>query len=210
MEQNPCKIYYCYKATNIVNGKVYIGFASDPKTRWRDHKRDANKGRGYAFAAAIRKYGWDSFEFDVICCGKDKREMLEHVEPALIEQHQSSITENGYNMLRHPSLAPCGMESASQKRTGKKLPAATRQKMSESQQGHEVSLETREKISKARKGMVFSEEHRQKLGATKKGRTHSEETKRKMSASHMGHVVTEETRRKIGAGNSRPRGTMSS
>jgi len=93
------KVYYCYKAVNRINGKVYVGFASDPRSRWREHKRDADKGRGYIFHDAIRKHGWGNFHFDVLCCGLDKREMLEYVEPALIEQYNSSIP-NGYNMHR--------------------------------------------------------------------------------------------------------------
>jgi group I intron endonuclease len=100
MEPDPCKIYYCYKATNNVNGKMYIGFAGDPQQRWREHKRDAATGRGFAFHAAIRKYGWEHFQFEVICCGKNKKEMLEYVEPALIEQYNSSISKQGYNMCR--------------------------------------------------------------------------------------------------------------
>lgn len=50
MKQESCKIYYCYKATNQINGKVYIGFAADPEQRWREHKRDADKGKGYIFS----------------------------------------------------------------------------------------------------------------------------------------------------------------
>lgn len=94
------RIYYCYKAINKVNGKTYIGFATDPQLRWREHKRDADKGRGYVFHDAIRKHGWEAFEFEVICCGKNKREMLEYVEPALIEQYQSLVGQNGYNVYR--------------------------------------------------------------------------------------------------------------
>jgi len=94
------KVYYCYKATNRVNNKAYIGFAADPKKRWRQHKAYAIQGKGYAFHEAIRKHGWDAFTFEVVCCGKDKRAMLEHVEPALIDQYESRITQHGYNMHR--------------------------------------------------------------------------------------------------------------
>jgi group I intron endonuclease len=93
-----CKIYYCYKATNTTNQKVYIGFAADPQKRWSQHKADALSGRGYVFHQAIRKHGWDAFKFEILCCGKNKRDMLEYVEPALIEQYQSRIGEHGYNM----------------------------------------------------------------------------------------------------------------
>jgi len=95
---NDSKIYYCYKVTNLVNGKVYIGFAADPQTRWRNHKRDADRGSGYAFHDAIRKYGWHSFVFEVICCGKNKHEMLTVIEPALMEQYDSYLGHQGYNM----------------------------------------------------------------------------------------------------------------
>lgn len=91
------KVYYCYKATNQVNGKVYIGFATDPEKRWSQHKRDAEQGRGYIFHQAIRKHGWNNFKFEILCCGLDKRSMLEHVEPQLIQQYNSSIP-HGYNM----------------------------------------------------------------------------------------------------------------
>ena len=64
--ETSCKIYYCYKATNIVNGKVYIGFAGSPKQRWSQHKRDAEQCKGFALADAIRKHGWTAFEFEVI------------------------------------------------------------------------------------------------------------------------------------------------
>ena len=173
MEHTPCKVYYCYKATNLVNQKVYIGFASDPQTRWRNHKRDAETGKGFAFAAAIRKYGWDAFVFEVICCGRDKREMLEHVEPALIEQYQSRVGQNGYNVTRG------GEQHPSHNRGGSK-------------KGRVVSPESKLRMSAAKMGNTNA--------AGNKGRKHSDKTKRQMSVVHMGHIVTQETRQKIGAG----------
>ena len=83
-----------------MNGKVYIGFAADPKKRWSQHKKEAEHGHGYAFHNAIRKYGWNAFDFEVICCGSDRGIMLEYVEPALIEQYQSLTIQNGYNVYR--------------------------------------------------------------------------------------------------------------
>lgn len=100
MDSLHAKIYYCYKATNQVNQKVYIGFASDPSKRWSQHKQSALRGAGFIFHDAIRKHGWHNFQFEVVCCGKDKRAMLEHVEPQLIQQYKSSINERGYNMHR--------------------------------------------------------------------------------------------------------------
>lgn len=171
-----CKIYYCYKATNTANGKVYIGFATDPKTRWRNHRRDAETNRGFALASAIRKHGWDAFEFEILCCGKDRQEMLKHVEPLLIEQYQSRIDQNGYNVTRGGEHIPVGNRGGSKK-------------------GRVVSEESRLRMRAAKQG--------NRNGAGNKGRTHSEATKQKMTISHMGHIVTEETRRKIGEGHKR-------
>ena len=176
--ETSCKIYYCYKATNIVNGKVYIGFAGSPKQRWSQHKRDAEQCKGFALADAIRKHGWTAFEFEVICCGRDKREMLEHIEPALIEQYQSRITQNGYNVTRGGEHIPVGNRGGSKK-------------------GRVVSEESRLRMSIAKKGNTNA--------SGNKGKTHSAHTKLKMSAAHQGHIVTEESRQKIGAGNRRPR-----
>jgi group I intron endonuclease len=194
-------IYYCYKATNKENGKTYIGFAGDPQQRWREHKRDAEKGQGYVFHNAIRKYGWDAFEFEVICCGKNKREMLEFVEPALIEQYHSSVDQDGYNILRRPMMTPCGMTLKVRKRLrsvnkgsnnpfyGKKHSDATRRMLSELKKGKpsprkgathtEVS---KKKMSKAHSGVVCSEDHKAKTSAALLGIKRSEEFKQKMRA----------------------------
>lgn len=172
------QIYYCcYKATNKVNGKLYIGFASNPAQRWREHKRCADKGLGFAFHAAIRKHGWENFEFEVVCCGKNKREMLEFVEPALIEQYQSSIDQNGYNILRRPVLSPLTKKKHKSRR-GKKNHFF----------GKQHTAEAKQLMSEAKKGKI----------SPRKGKTHSEKAKLKMSVSHTGHVHTDEQKAKIG------------
>jgi group I intron endonuclease len=165
------KVYYCYKVTNKINSKAYIGFAADPHTRWRSHKRDAETGRGYALHDAIRKYGLENFEFEVICCGKDKQQMLEYVEPQLIEQHKSLITQSGYNIYRK----------------------AGRPKHSNGLKGKHFTEEHRRRISEARKGMKFTEAHRRRLAESHKGQVSwskgkhlSETTRRKISESLLG------------------------
>lgn len=164
-----CRIYYCYKAINKVNGKVYIGFASDPQMRWREHKRDADKGKGYVFHTAIRKYGWDAFEFEVICCGKDKLAMLEYVEPTLIEQYQS-IGQNGYNVLRRFTERTKNKKRASGGRpAGWHHSIETSRKISSSRKGIQFSEKTKHKMSEAarrRKKFTLSDEHKMKIGVS--------------------------------------------
>ena len=221
----PCKVYYCYKATNTVNGKVYIGFAGSPKQRWSQHKRDAEKGKGFALAAAIQKYGWAAFAFEVICCGRNKREMLEHIEPALIEQYQSRVNQNGYNVTRGGEQFPSHNRGGSKKgrivskesrlrmsaakrgnvnaagNKGHKHSENTRQKMSAAHQGHIVTQETRTKIGAGNRGRPLTEERKKKLRELHKGCIDSKETRQKKSAALKGRIVTEKTRLKIGAAN---------
>jgi hypothetical protein len=138
--------------------------------RWREHKRDADKGKGYVFHAAIRKYGWDAFEFEVICCGKDKLAMLEYIEPTLIEQYQSSIGQNGYNVLRRFTERTKNKKRASGGRpAGWHHSIETSRKISSSRKGIQFSEKTKHKMSEAarrRKKFTLSEEHKVKIGTT--------------------------------------------
>lgn len=63
-------MHYIYKFTNKVNGKNYIGQTNNIEKRKRGHKSEAfnKKSNGYnlPFHAAIRKHGWESFDFEVI------------------------------------------------------------------------------------------------------------------------------------------------
>lgn len=50
-----------YKATNKINGKVYIGQSHKSlEERMRRHKNDSIRQDSY-FYRAIRKYGWENF-----------------------------------------------------------------------------------------------------------------------------------------------------
>ena len=65
-------IYSIYKATNKVTGKCYIGFDSNWPRRKLEHKSSAkNKKHNFKFYRAIRKYGWDNFEWSIIYQSKD-------------------------------------------------------------------------------------------------------------------------------------------
>lgn len=57
-------MFYIYKITNILNGKIYIGKTTDTiENRWKQHKRDAFRERNQnrPLYSAIRKYGIDNF-----------------------------------------------------------------------------------------------------------------------------------------------------
>ena len=85
--------YTVYKHTGPT-GKVYIGI-----TR-REPRKRFDGGRGYAhsphFSAAIKKYGWDAFQHDILLTGLT-REDAEEAEIRLIAEYKSTDRRFGYN-----------------------------------------------------------------------------------------------------------------
>ena len=57
---------YIYRYRNKLNGKVYIGQTIDIERRKSEHLKDAERGTGFVFHRALRKYGIDCFDFDVL------------------------------------------------------------------------------------------------------------------------------------------------
>jgi group I intron endonuclease len=88
-----------YKATNLVNGKCYIGITRNSlKERQNQHKSRAKKNKSNcAFHHAIRKHGWDSFVWEVI---EDKISLDQIAEKEIyyINKYNSfASTKSGYN-----------------------------------------------------------------------------------------------------------------
>ena len=88
-------MYIVYLHRNKVNGKVYIGITSKtPKQRWKN-------GLGYCdqslFWNAIKKYGWDAFDHEILYENLTKSE-AEEIEQRLISEYRSNDRKFGYNM----------------------------------------------------------------------------------------------------------------
>lgn len=145
-------MFYIYKITNLINGKVYIGFtAREPQKRWSQHKHHAKKQTNRKLYNAIRKYGVDNFRFEVIFESDDMDYTLNIKEPEFINQYNS--IEEGYNYS-------IGGEAAS---FGRRDSVETRKKKSESRKGLKHSEETKAKIGNAHRGKVVSAESREKM-----------------------------------------------
>lgn len=89
---------YCF--TNKINNKKYIGQSVDIKQRWRLHKTSAfspdNKDYNSYFHNALRKYGWDNFNKEVLTeCTKEE---LNELEKYYIKKFDTCNRENGYNL----------------------------------------------------------------------------------------------------------------
>lgn len=87
-----------YKVTNKVNGKIYIGLTTKSlDERIKTHKR-AYKHTEYAFHRALRKYGFENFEFKVVEKVSCKEELL-RAESRWINATDSMNPKIGYNMI---------------------------------------------------------------------------------------------------------------
>lgn len=154
-------IYTIYKATNNINGKVYIGFDSKFPRRIRGHKSKYNK-RNSKFYYAIRKYGWDNFEWDIIYQSKDMVHTLNEMENYFINQYDSYYS--GYN-------STFGGEGTK----GFKFSEESKKKMSETRKGENNPFygKSHTQKSKCRNLNYFGENN------PRYGTTLSEETKEK-------------------------------
>jgi len=85
-----------YKATNLINGKSYIGFDSAWPKRMNRHLENANYNREGKFYDAIRKYGWENFQWEILYQSEDKERTLNVMEPQFIREYNTF--NQGYNM----------------------------------------------------------------------------------------------------------------
>lgn len=171
-----------YKATNKINGKIYIGFTINYEERVKQHHKDAfgKKQSKKYFHYALRKHGFDNFEWSIL-----KEDAIPEDEKYFVEELQSyHKTGKGYN-LTFGGDTSIGYEHTDE----------TKQKIRDSKLGKKMSDESRLNMSKARKGITQSEEliRKRTESRMKNGKhKHSEETRKKMSESAKKRPLTEE------------------
>ena len=94
-------IIYSYK--NKTNGKRYIGQTINPQQRKSAHISDSTH-IDTKFYRAVRKYGWNNFEYEILAESEDRNE-LDKLEVDFIKSFNS--IENGYNIRsggEHPTM----------------------------------------------------------------------------------------------------------
>ena len=89
-----------YKVTNLVDGKIYIGQSKNIGQRWTKHRcspfNTNSEQYDTPFYRAIRKYGIDNFQFEVIeQCSID---LLDEREIYWINFYDSTNLNKGYNL----------------------------------------------------------------------------------------------------------------
>lgn len=163
-----------YKATNLINGKCYIGQTKQKlKKRIKDHKNSKNN---QYFHNAIRKYGIKNFKWEVVYECDDKL-ILNFMETFKIIVNHSHISENGYNLSWGGESGTYGYKFTEKqlenmKNThsgkdngfyGKTHTKKTREYLRKINLGKTQSFESNEKRSKKLKGRIISFETRKKM-----------------------------------------------
>jgi len=89
-----------YKATNMVDGKSYIGQTSFPlKKRMSEHlKASKKKSPPLYFHRAIKKYGWGNFKWEILE-KINSPELLIEAESFYIKFYKTMYNKNGYNLI---------------------------------------------------------------------------------------------------------------
>lgn len=144
--------------TNKKNNKKYVGITKQlvPENRWGSN--GANYRGSTHFFSAIRKYGWDNFNHEIIAEGLSKQEACD-MEKELIKRYQTQNRMYGYNILEGGDTP--------------RMPQEVRDKISTGLMGNKNGLgkpcskEKRKKISQAQKGKSLSAEHRKHLSKPK-------------------------------------------
>lgn len=186
---------FIYKATNKINGKVYIGKTVRPvDVRWAQHLSFARMKGGCPYlGAAIRKYGALAFQVEQLAQAGNEEE-LENLEREFIQKFKSHNRETGYNL----TLGGEGLSGHSHSSETKAKIAAGRQGENHPMYGRHHSDEAKLKIAQHSKGSsnpFF-------------GKTHTEESRKNMGTRgsdhpNFGKPLPQATRKKIQDANSK-------
>jgi group I intron endonuclease len=171
------EIYTIYQATNKVNQKIYIGFTAHWPQRINGHNYDRRYGNSNkAFYNAIKKYGWDAFEWRAIYQSQDYEHTLTVMEPHFINEYRSWVGFEdckGYNTTQ-------GGEGTKGWKRSTELVESHRQQI----KGRKQSLEHIQK-------RVASMMEHPNFGKAWLGKKHSPESLEKMSSAQIGKTKSE-------------------
>jgi len=182
-----------YKATNIVNGKVYIGQTTQGlDVRSKRHIRESKHTSRIIFQRALRKYGSDNFKWEVLEHCIDSVE-LDEMEFHYIMQYDSF--NSGYNMTINTKCQAGELNP----NYGNSMPEHSKNLISKFNKnqykdknnhpfyGKKHSDEAKEKMKAAHcNRKPISDLTRNKMSVSQTGRKHTEATKLKCSLTKIG------------------------
>lgn len=97
-------MYFIYKIENLINHKTYIGSSDQSRgftTGWYEHQQNARlesrAGYEYPLYRAIRKYGIENFNFQILIKDIQTPEERYKLEHDTIIEYNSLTSQHGYN-----------------------------------------------------------------------------------------------------------------
>jgi group I intron endonuclease len=194
---------YCFTLRGTK--RCYVGSSKNIQKRRNRHLTMARAGSELRFHKALREFGAEAFDFEVLALCDQER--LHEVEDLFFLLKESTRAE-GFNVRTRAAggYDPKEVSEATRERlrvagTGRPVSAETREKLRAMFKGRKMSAESRTKMSasaKARAGTA-SAESRAKMGAHSRGKPRSAEVCAKISAAHKGKRCPEERRARISA-----------
>ena len=86
-----------YKITNKINGKCYIGMTVRTiEERFKSHISASRQGSSFRFHSAIRKYGVDCWDLQILEESSDIS-FIRKKEEKFISEYKTTISTIGYN-----------------------------------------------------------------------------------------------------------------
>jgi group I intron endonuclease len=84
------KLHFIYKTTNLLNGRFYIGMHST------NNIKDGYIGSGTRLRHAIRKYGLENFQIEILEFCETREKLIEREKQIITEKHIHDV--NCYNL----------------------------------------------------------------------------------------------------------------
>lgn len=205
------QITYAYLITNTTNGKCYVGISKDFENRWSGHKCAAEKGRGHALHAAMRRYGPEKFSFEIVACARSYQD-LRDLERILIAQHGTYIRlGRGYNMTlggdgvfghTHSEITRAKMRVARASFVMPPHSAEHNAKIATALLGKKHPPERRANMARAAEIWKHTEEFKKRvavLSEQNRVRPVSVETREKLRQTHLGKKKTDKAKKNMSA-----------
>lgn len=182
-------IVYCFESPS---NKKYIGITTNPESRYAEHRRHS-KRLNTAFYRAVRKYGFENFEYEILeeVFAEDKKALWERLvilEKEYIVKLDTQNPSHGYNCTKGGDgvigykFTPEQLQKLSRSLKGKLVgPKNPRFGKVGTFKGKKHTDETKRKISLKHSGKTLSENHKEKIRISSTGRKHTTESKNKMS-----------------------------
>lgn len=198
-----------YSATNQLDGKVYVGQTTGSlKNRRYFHEYDSMKGSTLLFHRALRKYGFESFDWQVIDQAETEQE-LNDKEKYWIQFYKSFDPQFGYNLTMGGQNGSCPNEETKRKMSsalkGRIFTIEWKNKISDSMRGRTIPENVRKKISNSLSGQNHPMYGKRGKDSPLYGRKYSAERCKNIALGQKGRHLSEETKRKISESKKRRR-----